>query len=107
MFAPEESVSEFVCGKGDEGVKNGTNVNVVVKLRIPTAKAISYKHAECHKGVVKSFFVFEHRFHLDMHVFGHGVQELRNVGVKTERTRSVVTGWFRNIVEQLISKRRL
>ena len=77
MIAPKEPVSEFVCGKGDEGVKNGTNVNVVVKLRIPTANArlnnIYYKHAECHKGVLKSFFVFEHRFHLDMHVFGRGV----------------------------------
>ena len=66
-----------MCGKGDEGVKNGTNVNVVVKLRIPTANArlnnISYKHAECNKGLVKSFFAFEHRFHLDMHVYGHGV----------------------------------
>ena len=59
---PEEPVSEFVCGKGDEGVKNGTNVNVVVKLRIPTANArlnnIYYKHAECDKGVLKSFFLF-------------------------------------------------
>ena len=90
---PKEPVSEFVCGKGDEGEKNGTNVNVVVKLCIPTTNArlnnISYKHAECHKGVVKSFFAFEQRFHLDMHVFGHGVQELRNVGVITERKRSV------------------
>ena len=84
-------------------MKNDTNVNVLVKLRIPTVSArlhnISYKHEECHKGVLKSFFAFEQRFHLDMHVFGHGVQELRNVGVITERKRSVVTGWFRKIVE--------
>ena len=74
------TVAEFVCGQRHEGVKNDKNVNVLVKLRIPTVSArlhnISYKHAECHKGVVKSFFVFEHKFHLDMHVFGHGVQEL-------------------------------
>ena len=33
------TVAEFVCGKRHEGVKNDKNVNVLVKLRIPTVSA--------------------------------------------------------------------
>ena len=33
------TVAEFVCGQRHEGVKNDKNVNVLVKLRIPTVSA--------------------------------------------------------------------
>ena len=74
-------------------MKNDTNVNVLVKLRIPTVSArlhnISYKHEECHKGVVKSFFAFEQRFHLDMHVFGHGEFECYETTVSQQTEKGL------------------